>query len=438
VAVSDARSAHGPKTTDRTAALLPPCFFAPAVGFFALALLLAPAVIGELRVHFYQPHVLALVHMLTLGWISMVMMGVLYRYVPGLTKRAVPFPVLALAQWATFLGGTTALVGAFWAGSWTVATLAAATLAGSAALFCANFWPMLRAAPRLGVAEIGVGLATAALVGAAALGTLLAADKQLGFLGGDVLTNLAAHAHLAALGWVGLTACALSFRFLPAFLLPTADVAEPGRRLVALLAAAVVALVVALWRRSALVWAAALGVALLLLAYALLAARVVRSHRLPLDWTARHAIASVLWCLAAAAAGVALAFIGAQSAGGAHLAAAYGAAGLLGWLSNLVIGVSYKLFPGFVAGTRSERRRRPVPLAVLGVPTSVQPAVFIAFNLGTGALACGLLADLAPLLLAGTLALAIAAAVYAVSSARTLAFAVLDPRRPPDPLAVLP
>ncbi len=429
---------HGRKTTDRTAALLPPCFFAPAVAFFATALVLAPAVAPDLRTHFYQPHVLALVHMLTLGWISMVMMGVLYRYVPGLTKRPVPFPRLAVVQWASFVAGTTALIGAFWTGSWPTATAAAATLAASAVLLCANLWPMLRAARRLGVAELGVGLATTALVAAAILGTLLAADKPRGFLGGDVVTNLAAHAHLAALGWVGLTVCALSFRFLPAFLLPTAEVTDAARRLVALLAAAVVALVAALWWRSALTPVAALAVVAALAAYATLAARVVRTHRLPLDWTARHAIASIGWCLVAAAAGLALVVLGAQSEHGAHLAAAYGAAGLLGWLSNLVIGVSYKLFPGFVAGTRSERARRPVPLAVLGVPERVQPAVFVAFNLGTAALAGGLLGDLAPLVLGGMLVAAAGAVLYAASTARTLAFTVLDPRRPPDPLAVLP
>src|SRR5579875_607234 len=218
---------HGRKTTDRTAALLPPCFFAPAVAFFATALVLAPAVAPDLRTHFYQPHVLALVHMLTLGWISMVMMGVLYRYVPGLTKRPVPFPRLAVAQWASFVAGTTALIGGFWTGSWPTATAAAGTLATSAVLLCANLWPMLRAARRLGVAELGVGLATTALVAAAILGTLLAADKQRGFLGGDVVTNLAAHAHLAALGWVGLTVCALSFRFLPAFSPPRCSRSSP-------------------------------------------------------------------------------------------------------------------------------------------------------------------------------------------------------------------
>src|SRR5579883_545832 len=382
---------HGRKTTDRTAALLPPCFFAPAVAFFATALVLAPAVAPDLRTHFYQPHVLALVHMLTLGWISMVMMGVLYRYVPGLTKRPVPFPRLAVAQWASFVAGTTALIGGFWTGSWPTATAAAGTLATSAVLLCANLWPMLRAARRLGVAELGVGLATTALVAAAILGTLLAADKQRGFLGGDVVTNLAAHA-----------------------------------------------LVAALWWRSALTPVAALAVAAALAAYAALAARVVRTHRLPLDWTARHAIASVGWCLVTAAAGLVLCVLGGQGEHGVHLAAAYGAVGLLGWLSNLVIGVSYKLFPGFDAGTRSERARRPVPLAVLGVPERVQPAVFVAFNLGTATLAGGLLGDLVWLVVGGMLVSAAAAVLYAASTARTLAFAVLDPRRPPDPLAVLP
>jgi hypothetical protein len=159
---------------------------------------------------------------------------------------------------------------------------------------------------------------------------------------------------------------------------------------------------------------------------------------MPLDWTARHALASLGWCLVAATAGVALAVVGTASEHVARLAAAYGTAGLLGWLSNLVIGVSYKLFPGFVAGARSERRRRPLPLAVLGVPQRVQPTVFVAFNLGTTMLAGGIVVDLPPLVVAGALAAAFAGVLYAASTARTLAFAVLDPRRPPDPLAVLP
>ena len=45
-------------------------------------------------------------------------MGVLYRYVPGLTKQPLPYPRLAIAQWVAFAGGTAGLVVHFWLGSW--------------------------------------------------------------------------------------------------------------------------------------------------------------------------------------------------------------------------------------------------------------------------------------------------------------------------------
>ena len=68
-----------------------------------------------------------------------------------------------------------------------------------------------------------------------------------------------------------------------------------------------------------------------------------------------------------------------------RLAAAYGVAGIVGWMSNLIIGISYKLFPGFVAAARTQLGRRPVPLAVLGAPARLPSITFGAFNAGVGA-----------------------------------------------------
>ncbi|HZP42438.1 MAG TPA: hypothetical protein VFD84_13160 [Candidatus Binatia bacterium] len=410
------------------AALLPPAFFAVAVAFFATGTVATPFLVGDLAAYFYQARVLALTHVLTLGWISMVILGVLYRYVPGLTKQRVPAPRVALAQWATFVAGVAALVTQLWLGSWTRTAAAAALLLVSAGLACANFWPMLWRAPSRGVAEVGIAIGTGFLTLAAALGTLLALDKQHPLLGGSTLTNLAAHAHLAALGWVGVMICALSFRFLPAFLLPTVEVPSAARAQVIALAAAVVLLAAALLVRSALVPLAALAIAAALVAYLVLLVRVVRSHRLPIDWTARHALASAVWLLGATAGGVCLGWTGAQSALGARLAAAYGVAGLLGWMSNLVIGMSYKLFPGFVLAARTHRRRPPAPLAALEVPGPVKPIVFGAFNLGVAGTVATLLAGTPLLAVAATATTAFGAVLYAAATARTLAFTVVDPR----------
>jgi hypothetical protein len=427
----------GPAAGDRTSALLRPCFFAPATFFFVAALVILPAIVRQLTDHFYQARVLAVTHMITLGWISMVMLGVLYRYVPGLTKGRLPAPRAAVAQWAIFVAGVVGLVVHFWLGRWTATALAAALLLVSALLVCRNLWPLLLRAPERGVAEVGVLLATGFFAVAAALGTLLAADKRWSLLGGSTITNLGAHAHLAALGWVGLTVCALSFRFLPAFLLPTRQLAGMGRWQVSALAVAVVLLAAALLARSPLLLPAALAVAGTLVAYLVLIGRLVGSRRLPIDWTAGHALASAVWCAIAVATGVTLAFLGVETPLGARLAAAYGIAGLLGWMSNLVIGMSYKLFPGFVAATRAERGRPPAPIASLSVPGALPPLVFVGFNVGVAASALGVVLGLDALALAGAGVLAVSGSVYGAGTLRTLAFALVDPP-PAGPLAVLP
>jgi hypothetical protein len=281
-------------------------------------------------------------------------------------------------------------------------------------------------------------VATASFALAAVLGMLLALDKDLPFLGGSLLTNLSAHAHLAAVGWVGTTICALSFRFLPAFLLPEVDLTPAARRQVVLLAGGVTLLVALLLVRSALVPLAAAVVALAIVRYLALLARLVRARRMPIDWTARHALASALWLALTLGVGLVLAMHGAEDVFGVRLAAAYGVAGLLGWMSNILIGVSYKLFPGFVAATRAERGRPALPIADLGVPGGARPVVLVLFNGGVAVLVLGLLAGWVPLATAGAVGLTAAGALYGVTTARTLAFTVLEPRRPVSSLAVLP
>ncbi|HZR81454.1 MAG TPA: hypothetical protein VFD92_10200 [Candidatus Binatia bacterium] len=426
------------QVSGRTAALLPPCFFAAAALFFAAALTASPFVAGRLLVHFYDPAILALTHMLTLGWISMTMMGVLYRYVPALVKRPLPFPRLAWVQWSAFAAGVVGMAASFAVGAWNTTAAFAALVLVSAALLCATLWPLLRAAPNRGVAEIGIAAGSGFFVVAALLGTLLAANKTAGFLSGGTFTNLGAHVALAALGWVATIACALSFRFLPAFLLPELDRVEAARKQVVALAALVVVLAVALLAGSDVAWPAAFGVAAVLAVHVWLLLRVVASHRLPLDWTAWHAIVAACWCLAAVAGGIAVAVEGVQSAVGARFAAVYGVAGLVGWLSNLIIGVSYKLFPAFVTSARSERARPGVPLAALGVPERIKPAVFALFNAGVAIAVAGLLLDEERMTAAGAAIAAAGGVSYAAATLRTLAFVLVDPRGEPDPLAIVP
>jgi hypothetical protein len=246
-----------------------------------------------------------------------------------------------------------------------------------------------------------------------------------------MLTNLGAHAHLAAVGWVGVTLCALSFRLLPAFLLPTVQFPAAARWLIIALTTAVILLVAALLARSELASYAAVAVGAILVTYLATLGRVLASHRMPIDWTARHAMAGGLWLIATVGAGCTLAFIGADTVVGARLATAYGVGGLLGWIANLTIGISYKLFPGFVAGARADLRKRRVLVGQLGVPESLKPLIFTLHNLGSVATIAALLAANVTALRLGTTILAAGAVLYAVLSLRTVGFVLLDPSAAP-------
>src|SRR3972149_6597794 len=188
---------------------LPIHFFAVAVTSFGLGVVAAPWVVDDLVEFFYQPWGLALTHTFTLGWITAALPGGVIR-----------FPGLALLQRWLFVVGVVGMGAHFVIGYWIATWLAAGVVVLSVALFALNMLPCLIPSWRRGGAGTGRAAGNSFLLIAPVLGLLLAVDKTFGFLGGSVITNLAGHAHLAALGWVSLTICAVSYRMVPAFLLP--------------------------------------------------------------------------------------------------------------------------------------------------------------------------------------------------------------------------
>src|SRR5262245_41077473 len=64
--------------------------------------------------HYYRPELLSITHMLTLGWISMLMMGVLVRLSPRAAHVEIRSPSLLRAQFACTFVGFTGMVFHFW------------------------------------------------------------------------------------------------------------------------------------------------------------------------------------------------------------------------------------------------------------------------------------------------------------------------------------
>jgi len=397
-------------------------FFAVAVAFFAVGVAAMPFVIADVASFFYQMRPLALVHTFTLGWITAAMMGVMYRYVPALTHHPVPYPRMALVQLVLYVIGVSGMIAHFEIGIWLGLWLAAIVVVISVLMFAAEIIPCLWAQVGRGVAETGMFLGVCFLVLAASIGLTLGLDKTYDFLGGSVLTNLSSHVHFAALGWVTLTICAVSYRMLPAFLLPRIELPAAAIWQLYALTIGIIGLGVTLLTgvAGATLWSSVIAASLL--AYIFTIGRLVRTRRMPLDWTSRHAICGVFWLVIAIAMGLALTVTGADGEYGSRIASAYGVMGLLGWISNFIIGMSYQLFPGFVARARTGVGWPAVTIAELSIPRT-RPFVFIAYNLGVAMVAGGLLAGSIDLAVAGSACIAAGGVVYSAVTLWTLSFA---------------
>ncbi len=419
---------------------VPVGFFVTAVVFFALGVCALPFVVADVAQYFYQPFPLALVHTFTLGWITAAIMGVMYRYVPALTRTPIRSLRLAWTQLAVFVVGASGMVTHFAIGIWFGLWLAAIVVFASILMFAWNILPCLTGQVGRGVAETGMFISICFLIAAALLGMLLGMDKTYDFLGGSLLTNLSAHVHLAAVGWVTMAICAVSYRMLPAFLLPTVQLPAAAKWQVYALAAALIGLVASLLMESSIAPYFAIAIVAAIVWYVAIIARMVRTRRMPLDWTPLHAIAGVTSLGIAMALGIALSFSGGGSELGARLAPAYGAIGLLGFFSNFIIGMSYQLFPGIVGRTRTSAGWPPVTIAEISLPKP-RMFVFAAFNLGIAILAAGFLADAVDLARFGASLVAAAGIVYACTTIWTLSFAfrsTLPASIANSPLRVLP
>jgi len=387
---------------------------------------------------FFQPTVLALVHTLTLGVITAVMMGVMYRYVPVLVHRPIRFPRLAYPQLALFAVGAIGMIAHFaigeWGGLWWSAAVVLLSIVGFALCLLPILWPELGK----GVAETGMFLSICYLLCAATLGLLMGLGETYGFVWTGLLRMLDAHVAFAAIGWVTLTICAASYRFIPAFVLPTAKLPRAALWQIWALALSVAGLGTTLLfgGAGAALWGAAAGLSLI--AYLLVLLHLIRSRRLKIDWGLRHAQAGAAWLVVTIALGVAAAWNGGWPGDGAALTGALGAAALLGWIINFIIGMSSQLFPGFVSRVRFARDWPAVTIAELSVPR-VHRFVFALYNIGVGLIVAAFLLASPRLALCGSFPLAAGTSLYACATIWGLSFAYRKslPASARNPLRVL-
>lgn len=378
-------------------------------------LVAAPALFGDF---YYHPRALALVHLVTLGWISGNIVGSLYLVGPVAMRRRLEggWPgAVALALVAIGLSG---MVAHFWIDSYPGMVWAAGTVLAGFLFLAPALMRAVAGFPR--VSAVAIGLAFLNLIVAGCLGTAVGLEKMGALVvPGPVLASVHAHAHLAAVGWALMTVIGVGHRLLP-MQLPSAI--PPDRTSLAAIATIQTGLLAlaaglmgehpGLARVGGL--AAAAGVALFFggIAWMLGNRRRPPSAAPRPDPAVLQTGHALLYLLAAALLGNALLWLP-PSESALRLTFAYGVLGLVGFLAQIIVGVGGRLLPlagwtgGFVrAGFR------PPPTGLYEISGRAGPwGVLIGWVAGVPALVVGLAAAIPQLTRVGAGFLLLAALV---------------------------
>ncbi len=398
---------------------LPGEHFAAALVWLVLGAAGLVAVAPELaQGGFLLPHVIAVTHCFTLGWITTSIFGALYQLFPvtlGVPARSVR--VGHATFWVLEAGVVALVAGTWW---WHPALVAAGWLTMFLAVggLAWNVLPQRRRAPRgrviglyVSAGHMAFGLAMAVV--AARIGA------ELGWWRLERLGYLAAHAHLAVVGFATLTAVGVGSRLLPMFLLSHGHSEWPLQRIGPLVGAGLAAFAVGeLAHVGALVVAGGVAMAAGIALYLWLGAAYFR-HR------ARRALDPGLAQVAAAfgylavATGLGLAVLVTP---GFHprLMVSYAVAGIVGWISLLIVGIYQKIVPFLTWLHRfSARVGQPgVPrIAELTSPAAGWTAVGL-LTAGVALLAAGVAAGAGAVARAGSLGFAVGTALLVAQHAR--------------------
>ena len=346
------QTADRPRTGELPPRILPVLYFA----FAHVALVAAIAAIAfdpvAVAGFFYHARIVAIVHLVTLGWISGSILGALYIVGPLALRMPMPARQLDYWAWAFFTIGTVGMVSHSWLQSfggmgWSAAMVVVAFVSVSFSVL-----RRLRAAPINRAVKLHVALAFLNVLGAGSMGTLLSFDKIFHFLPGYVLSNVYAHAHLAAVGWALMMVVGVSYRMLP-MVLPSAI--PEGKSVyvsAVLLEIGVVGLFVALLLRSGWVPIFALVIAAGVAAFLGQVIWMTRHPRprpaaLPRpDYGVWHAAQALIYLALATLVGVGLA-VAPLSEATLYAALAYGVFGLIGFLAQMVVGIESRVLPLF-------------------------------------------------------------------------------------------
>jgi hypothetical protein len=198
---------------------LPFRYFALGLAFLMLFSVLLPFNADLFLGSFKVPGLLALVHVLTLGWITTTVLGAAFQLVPVALHVGLHSDRLANALMPVYLAGLVAMLLALWRYqvTWMIGGASLLLVVALGYLYL-----MVRTLARVRhwdviAAHVAASVAFASTV--PILGLLLAVNNRTGFLGLAYVATLKSHLVLAVLGYVSLLILGVSYKLVGMFTL---------------------------------------------------------------------------------------------------------------------------------------------------------------------------------------------------------------------------
>jgi len=382
---------------------LPFRYFAASLVFLAIFGLLIPFWNGLLLGGYFVPELLALVHIVTLGWIVTTIMGATFQLVP--VALQVPIASERLGRWLfpLWLIGVSTLIIGFWLFDARLLIAAGGMILLSGLLYLGNMAGTLAQVRRWDpiAVHIAVALSHLALVGFLAVLLIL---HNFGLPGFAFLPTFKTHVLLAVMGFVSVLTMGVAYKLIPMFTL-TEDLwsSRLSWLELGLVHLGLAGLIVSFYVPDA-AWLGWLGTLALLSGIGLFVWQVFLLHkrrrRRVFDIATPFILAAVVWFLVAA-------LLGSFTIAGllpnpvsSWKVVTYLL--LLGWIGQMILGMMYKITTFLVWLNKYAARigREPVPRLDDLYSRDLAMVGYGLWNTAilTGALVIGL--DFAPLRLA--------------------------------------
>jgi hypothetical protein len=198
----------------------------PHYAFGAISLLVALIMLffasADLTAHYLSPKLLSVTHMLVLGWITMIIFGALYQLIPVVMEVKLYSEKLAVATFVLFGIGLIVLSYSFW--SFNFGRSIGLEIGGfmiiiSMIMFGINTILSAQKTERKTIENTFIITAIVWLLIAVTIGILIVLNFGLHFISGSHLQLLKMHAHIGVIGWFLLLVIGVSSKLMPMFLI---------------------------------------------------------------------------------------------------------------------------------------------------------------------------------------------------------------------------